>query len=104
MLYAQAVHSVVKVCEAVEIYYLSFYSWSNFLILKCIFQADDFPVSEKVALQLAGLQAQVALGDPRQDDNSLADYYADIDTYLPYRISKSRGEDVWVCNLHEFAV
>ncbi|KAL0269418.1 UNVERIFIED_CONTAM: hypothetical protein PYX00_007160 [Menopon gallinae] len=70
MLYAQAVHSVVK--------------------------ADDFPVSEKVALQLAGLQAQVALGDPRQDDNSLADYYSDIDTYLPYRISKSRGEDVWM--------
>ncbi|EEB16327.1 myosin, putative [Pediculus humanus corporis] len=75
MLYAQAVHSVVK--------------------------ADDFPVSEKVALQLAGLQAQVALGDPRPDNNKLTDYYAGVDTYLPYRISKSRGEDVWISIISE---
>lgn len=67
MLYAQAVYNVVK--------------------------CDDFPVSEKVALQLAGLQAQVALGNPK--DNSL-DYYADVENYLPYRISRSRGDDVWV--------
>nr|XP_018910382.1 PREDICTED: unconventional myosin-VIIa [Bemisia tabaci] len=67
LLYAQAVYSVVK--------------------------CDDFPVSEKVALQLAGLQAQVALGDPKMDK---LDYYADIDSYLPYRISRCRGEDVWV--------
>ncbi|XP_026677689.1 myosin-VIIa, partial [Diaphorina citri] len=67
LLYAQAVHHVVK--------------------------CDDFPVSEKVALQLAGLQAQVALGDPR---DVRLDYYTDIDTFLPYRVSRSRGEDVWV--------
>lgn len=69
MLYAQAVHSVVK--------------------------CDDYPVSEKVALQLAGLQAQVALGEPSANNNNL-NSYANIDTYLPYRISKSRGDDVWV--------
>ncbi|BES90755.1 MYSc [Nesidiocoris tenuis] len=67
MLYSQAVHSVVK--------------------------CDDFPVSEKVAVQLAGLQAQVALGNPK--DGHL-EYYTDIETYLPYRISRIRGDDVWV--------
>lgn len=51
-------------------------------------------MSEKVALQLAGLQAQVALGDPNEDNK--LEYYTDIDTYLPYRISKTRGDDVWV--------
>ncbi|XP_046750485.1 myosin-I heavy chain isoform X2 [Diprion similis] len=68
MLYAQAVYNVVK--------------------------CDDFPVSEKVALQLAGLQAQVALGDPK--DNDRLDYYAEVDSFLPYRISRARGDDVWV--------
>lgn len=58
------------------------------------FQCDDFPVTEKVALQLAGLQAQVALGDPRE--KSKLEYYTNIDTYLPYRISRTRGDDVWV--------
>lgn len=57
-------------------------------------QCDDFPVTEKVALQLAGLQAQVALGDPRE--KSKLEYYTNIDTYLPYRISRTRGDDVWV--------
>ncbi|XP_077271011.1 unconventional myosin 81F isoform X1 [Temnothorax americanus] len=68
MLYAQAVYNVVK--------------------------CDDFPVSEKVALQLAGLQAQVSLGDPK--DNDRLDYYSEVDSFLPYRISRARGDDVWV--------
>ncbi|XP_073998839.1 unconventional myosin 81F [Rhodnius prolixus] len=68
MLYAQAVYSVVK--------------------------SDDFPVSEKVAVQLAGLQAQVALGNPKEHGH--LEYYTDVETYLPYRISRIRGDDVWV--------
>lgn len=64
------------------------------MIFDFTFQCDDFPVSEKVALQLAGLQAQIALGDAK-DNNSLENY-TDIDSYLPYRVSRSRGEDVWV--------
>ncbi|XP_068085062.1 myosin-VIIa [Anabrus simplex] len=68
MLYAQAVHSVVK--------------------------CDDFPVSEKVALQLAGLQAQVALGDPK--DNNKLEYYSDTDNYLPHRISRAHPDEQWI--------
>lgn len=61
----------------------------------CVFaQCDDFPINEKVAVQLAGLQAQVSLGDSK--DSNIQDYYTDIDNYLPYRISRSRGDDIWV--------
>ena len=57
--------------------------------MKC----DEFPVTERVALQLAGLQAQVALGNPKT--NNKYDYYSDVEKYLPYRISRVRGENVW---------
>ncbi|KAF4519962.1 hypothetical protein B566_EDAN005462 [Ephemera danica] len=67
LLFAQAVYSVVK--------------------------CDDFPVSQKVALQLCGLQAQVALGNPKP--NKL-DYYQDVDAFLPYRISRTRQDEQWV--------
>ncbi|KAK7077818.1 Myosin [Halocaridina rubra] len=67
LLYAQAVYSVVR--------------------------ADDYPINEKVALQLAGLQAQVALSDPQEGKT---EYYADISSYLPSRIAQTRKQSEWI--------
>jgi hypothetical protein len=68
LLYAQAVHSVVR--------------------------CDALPVSEKVALQLAGLQAQAAMGDPPPPDLSEhqhnSNLYHDVDMFLPQRIRAAR--------------
>jgi hypothetical protein len=68
LLYAQAVHSVVR--------------------------CDALPVSEKVALQLAGLQAQAALGDPEDRTGGGGgdedDLYHDVDLFLPQRIKAGR--------------
>lgn len=47
-----------------------------------------------MALQLAGLQAQVALGDPSNQPKP--EYYSDVGSYLPERISKTREEHFWV--------
>ncbi|XP_045453050.1 myosin-I heavy chain [Melitaea cinxia] len=71
LLYAQAVHSVVKM--------------------------DEFPVSEKVALQLAGLQAQVSLGEPPPSPPPphTRAYYSHPDQFLPPRIAKQRPPHQW---------
>lgn len=57
-------------------------------------------MSEKVALQLAGLQAQVLLGEPQP---SRADLYQDIDTFLPQRIKQARflSDREWIPILAE---
>eukprot|EP00096_Caligus_rogercresseyi_P014723 TRINITY_DN7219_c0_g1_i1.p1 TRINITY_DN7219_c0_g1~~TRINITY_DN7219_c0_g1_i1.p1 ORF type:complete len:1203 (-),score=258.06 TRINITY_DN7219_c0_g1_i1:890-4303(-) len=78
LLYAQAVHSVVK--------------------------CDDLPVSEKVALQLAGLQAQVQLGEPKKYAHQPPqEVYHDVDGFLPQRIKKARflTDGEWIPILSE---
>jgi hypothetical protein len=64
------------------------------------FQCDELPVSEKVALQLAGLQAQVSLGEPQPGRPEL---YSDVDAFLPARIKRARflSDSEWVPILAE---
>lgn len=59
---------------------------------------DEFPVSEKVALQLAGLQAQVSLGEPAASPPPphTRAYYSHPEQFLPPRIAKTRPAHQWV--------
>ena len=57
------------------------------LVLLFSLKCDELPVSEKVALQLAGLQCQVALGEPQPNRPEV---YGDVDMFLPQRIKQSR--------------
>lgn len=61
-------------------------------------QMDEFPVSEKVALQLAGLQAQVSLGEPPPSPPPphTRAYYAQPEQFLPQRIARTRPAQQWV--------
>lgn len=66
-------------------------------------QCDEFPVSEKVALQLAGLQAQVSLGEPSAAPSGTqnAAYY-EPHLYLPPRVAKLRPHPHWVSCAYNF--
>ena len=58
-------------------------------------KVDEFPVNEAVALQLAGLQAQVLWGDY---SSSLTNRYDEIENFLPERIiagNPSKTRDEW---------
>ena len=70
------------------------------IFLHLSLQSDELPVSEKVALQLAGLQAQVALGEPQPNRPEL---YGDVDMFLPPRIKQTRflSDREWIPILNE---
>ncbi|KAM7300155.1 myosin-VIIa [Ixodes scapularis] len=63
--------------------------------------ADSFPVVERVALQLAGLQAQVSVGEPSETEE--LDRYRDVENYIAERIRDTRPENEWIqalCTAH----
>ena len=64
-------------------------------------QLDEFPVNEAVALQLAGLQAQVLFGDHAP---SITSRYDEIEQYLAPRIiqgNRAKTREEWKRGIEE---
>jgi len=61
---------------------------------------DEFSVSDRVALQLAGLQAQVILGSYQEGKGQR---YKEVEQYLCKRILNQKSQDwsVQVANAHK---
>lgn len=79
---------IIGISTAYAIYFV--YNVSTFF-----FQIDEFPVNEAVALQLAGLQAQVLWGT---FDPNLTSRYDEIEQFVPLRIiqtNKSKTREDW---------
>jgi myosin-7 len=74
-----------------------------FFILQAVHsvvRVDEFPVNTTVALQLAGLQAQILWGEA---DPSKATRYEELERYIPWRIRQQQaqmGKKEWMQNLY----
>ena len=62
--------------------------------------SGKFLVSEKSAIQLAALKAQITWGD--YDENNMASRFADLTEYLPKNMMSRQSNDAWIKGITEY--